>query len=49
MKEVTITVTVEGQPPQTITVQFQGNVMPENLDVFINRYVGERPRHEERR
>ena len=47
-KTVTITVIVNGKS-KAITKKFPGNKMPDDLDQFINKFVGERPKHEERR
>ena len=42
MKKVTITVE-EDNVIEDITVEFEGDIMPLELDQFINEHVGGRP------
>lgn len=47
-KTVTIVIEQYGQT-KAITKRFSGKEMPKEVDEFIQKYVGERPKHEERR
>lgn len=47
-KTVTITV-IDGSNVKAKTMKFHGKKMPKDLDLFISKYVGERPTKEERR
>lgn len=47
-KTITIVVEEYGRA-KAITKKISGKVMPKDVDDFIQKYVGERPKREERR